>query len=80
MDLYKEMIAEILQKKLLQQICENLNVEHILKMECYRALKEIKECLEDESLDDAGCFMKIEEIVSIFEDMGSDGGSRHDFG
>lgn len=80
MDLYKEMIAEILQKKLLQQICENLNVEHILKMECYRALKEIKECLEDEPLDDAGCFMKIEEIVSIFEDMGSDGGSRHDFG
>lgn len=36
--------------------------------------------LEDESLTDEVCFQKIEEIINIFEEIGSDGGSRHDFG
>ena len=40
----------------------------------FQALKRIKEVLDDEK-----CFWRIEAIVNIFEELGSDGGSRHDF-
>ena len=36
--------------------------------------------LEDDSLEDSECFYRIEEIVCVFEGLGSDCGSRHDFG
>ena len=48
--------------------------------ESYRALQKIKAVLDDDGLDDETCFRKIEEIICIFEELGSDGGSRHDFG
>lgn len=51
-----------------------------MEMRCYEALRKIKNILEDESLTDTVCFQKIEEIIKVFEEIGSDGGSRHDFG
>ena len=57
----------------------SFSVEELLEMRCYEALRKIKAVLEDESLTDAACFQKIEEIINIFEEIGSDGGSRHDF-
>ena len=58
----------------------SFSVEELLEMRCYEALCKIKAVLEDESLTDEVCFQKIEEIINIFEEIGSDGGSRHDFG
>ena len=51
-----------------------------LEGKCYHALKEIQTVLNDDSLDDPECFMRIEQIVEIFERLGSNGGTRHDFG
>lgn len=44
-----------------------------------RALEDIRKVLDDDRLDDSECFWKIEEIVKIYEEIGSNGGSRHDF-
>lgn len=54
--------------------------EKVLQSASYRALKEIREIIRNKEFDDEECFFKIEEIVSVFEKIGSDGGSRHDFG
>lgn len=57
-----------------------MNAKEIVEMECYKALQKIKAIIEDDSLEDTECFMKIEKIVCLFEQIGSNGGSRHDFG
>ena len=46
----------------------------------YEALVKIKKILEEDHLSDQDCFGRIEEIVRVYEELGSDGGSRHDFG
>ena len=51
-----------------------------MELECYKALRKIKAILENDALADSECFQQIEEIVCTFEELGSDGGSRHDFG
>mgnify|MGYP000044556815 FL=1 len=81
MDLYTEMLVEILSKQKIEIHFPELSfsVEELLEMRCYEALRKIKAVLEDESLTDAACFQKIEEMINIFEEIGSDGGSRHDF-
>ena len=82
MDLYQEILTQVLAQETMQITFPNLHIDakEIVEMECYRALLNIKNILEDDSLDDAACFQKIEEIVCTFEDLGSSGGSRHDFG
>jgi len=70
MDLYKE----ILLNKLERINPDEMQLDRIVEMECYKALKKIKAVLEDEA-----CFMKIEQIVCALEEIGSDGGNRHDF-
>ena len=40
----------------------------------------LKAVICDDRLSVSECFMKIEEIISIFETLGSNGGTRHDFG
>ncbi len=82
MELYKEILANILRKEEIQISFPNLKLDaaQIIEFECYKALKTIKAIIEDDSLEDKECFMKIEEIVCTFEAIGSDGGSRHDFG
>lgn len=52
----------------------------LLEQRSYQALCRIQAVLADDSLDDPTCFRKIEELVYIFEEIGSGGGSRHDFG
>ena len=56
-----------------------LDLESVLKAECYKTLTKIKAVLEDDSLDDAACFARIEEIICIFESIDCHFSSRHDF-
>ena len=56
------------------------DIENLFKNECYIVLERIKSILEDDGLDDKECFEKIEKIVCLFEEIGSDCGTRHDFG
>lgn len=78
MGLYKEMLLQILIEKL------NINIEPDIKQmveeRSFAALQKIKTIIDDDSLDDSECFIKIERIIDVFESIGSDGGSRHDFG
>lgn len=46
----------------------------------YQALSAIRLILERDDLEDPGCFRRIEKIVRVFERIGSDCGTRHDFG
>lgn len=82
MDLYKEILAKVLESTEVHIVFPelSLNAAEIVGSECYKALQKIKAIVEDDSLDDKTCFMKIEKIVCVFEELGSDGGSRHDFG
>ena len=80
MDLWQEMLCEMAagggEEVRFPQLSD---VEGLLEKRCYQALSEIKMILDDDSLSDRACFFKIEAIVRVFEEMGSDGGSRHDF-
>lgn len=82
MELYKELLIEVLSKTRSHVTFTNLeiNATEIIQLECYKALKQIKAIIEDDSLEDTECFIKIEEVVRLFESLGSDGGTRHDFG
>ena len=81
MELWGEMLIAILAKETVRiefpQLQEAL--PSIIESNCYQALCRIREILRDDSLEDAECFQKIEEIVCVLEELGSDGGSRHDF-
>ena len=46
----------------------------------YQALNAIRLILERDDLEDPECFRRIEKIARIFERIGSDCGTRHDFG
>ena len=82
MELYQEILSHVLENETVEVTFPNLqiNAVEIVRMRCYRALKEIKAILEDERLDDAACCVKIEEILCVLEGIGSGGGTRHDFG
>ena len=82
MELYKEILAQILSQQNAQIIFPDLHLDaaKIVELECYKALQKIKGIIEDDCLEDEECFKKIEEIVCVFEEMGSSGGGRHDFG
>ena len=82
MELYQEILANILRHEDINITFPNLKVDanRIIENESYRALLAIKQIIENENLSDKECFGKIEEIVSVFEFIGSNAGSRHDFG
>ena len=82
MELYKEILAKVLEQEEVQITFPNLKVDaaDIVEGKCYQALREIKAIIEDDSLTDSECFLKIEAIVCLLEELGSDGGNRHDFG
>lgn len=82
MELYKEILAEVLAHQEIQITFPNLQINptEIVELKSYQALQKIKAVITDDSLSDSECFMKIEEIISIFETLGSNGGTRHDFG
>ncbi len=79
MKLLKEIILKSLESGNVQ-ISLSGDIERLVEMQCYRTLKKIKEIIEDDALDDKECFEKIELIIKEFEAIGSNGGSRHDFG
>ena len=82
MELYKELLLRYLSNQKMEVTFPDLKVDlnKVVEMRCYQALRAIQAVLEDETLDDADCFQKMEQIVEIFADLGSGGGNRHDFG
>lgn len=62
-----------------ERILTPTQAESIIHTRCYQELCSIRNILSDERLDDAACFERIERILEVFEQLGSDGGSRHDF-
>ena len=83
MELYQEILCHVLANEKVQVSFPNLintDVTKIVELECYKALRKIKAILENDTLTDSECFQQIEEIVCTFEELGSDGGSRHNFG
>jgi hypothetical protein len=82
MELYKEILAAVLAREGARVEFPHLALspQELVEGESYRALCRIKAVLEDDGLADPECFQKIEEIVRIFEELGSGGGTRHDFG
>lgn len=83
MELYQEILCHVLANEKVQVSFPELihtDVTKIVELECYKALCKIKAILENDALTDSECFQQIEEIVCTFEELGSNGGSRHDFG
>ncbi len=83
MELYQEILCHVLANEKVQVSFPelvNTDVTKIVELECYEALGKIKAILADDALADSECFQQIEEIVCTFEELGSGGGSRHDFG
>ena len=82
MELYEEILADLLEHKGMRiAICiTKTDISKVVEGVCYQALQKIKTIIEDDSLEDVACFIRIEEIVSTLEEIGTNGGSRHDFG
>lgn len=78
MDLY----AEIINKKIKSgEISITIpSLSETVEQESYLMLKRIKAIIEDEKLTDVECFAQIEKIICLFEKVGSNCGTRHDFG
>ncbi len=72
-----ELYHEILEK--LESHLDYEVTQKTVEMVSYYVLEEIKAVIENDSLDDITCFWRIESIVRILEEIGSNGGSRHDF-
>lgn len=79
MELCKEILIRAFRSDEAQVFFPELQVDaaKIVKMECYRLLREIQAVVEDDSLRDAECFRQIEEIVSVLNEAGIDTGRRH---
>ena len=79
MNLYKDMLVQLLSSHDVIVLFPDFkgNVNELIEMKCFQALRKIKAILEDESLEDADCFMKIEEVLCVLESLGSNGGTRH---
>ena len=82
MKLSVEILAHFLAQEKAQVIFPQLqlNAEKIVEMQCYQTLRKIKDIVRDDTLEDTECFERIERIICALEEIGSDGGTRHDFG
>lgn len=82
MDLYKDILIEVLKKSTVEVRFKNFRFhsDEVVEAECYRALKAIRAILNNDDLDDCECFRRIEMVVCLFEEIGSSGGCRHDWG
>ncbi len=69
MELYKEILINVLEKQKTEVYFPDLKIDakEIVELGCYKALREIKSVLENDSLEDEDCFKRIEQIVCIFE-------------
>lgn len=79
MELKQQLIWDGLEKGELQIVLSE-QAEQWIEGRCYRALQTIRRVLMDDSINDEECFMRIEGILDAFEEIGSNGGTRHDFG
>lgn len=81
MEMYKEILINILRQENIEVSFPNLKIEpeKILSLVCYRALERIKEIIQNDDLDDAECFGKIEEVIQTMECFEINSGNRHDF-
>ena len=79
MELYKEMLAKVLESQTIEVTFPHLQIDasKIIELRAYQALQKIKAIIENDDLSD---FMCIEKIVCLLEDLGTDCGNRHDFG
>ena len=82
MKLDTEILAHLLSQENAQIIFPDLqlNSTELIEMQCYQTLCKIQKIVRDESLDDIECFERIEQTICEFEAIGSDGGTRHNFG
>lgn len=78
MELYHKILAEYFAEY--GNLDEKINAAEIVCDRCYQALRRIKQILEYDSLEDPERFWRIEEIVNTLEELGTDAGTRHDFG
>ena len=69
----------VLCKKMKVIIPEIEELKELFQLECYKALREIKQIIDNQDLSDKDCFSQIEEIVCAFEKIGSYSEGRHDF-
>ncbi|MCL2563822.1 MAG: hypothetical protein FWE08_07290 [Oscillospiraceae bacterium] len=78
MELFKEILINVLQKEEVQVTFPGLTVAmgELIDSQAYEALEKIKAIIQNDSLSE---FMCIEEIVCVLEAYGSSGGNRHDF-
>ena len=69
MELYKEILVNVLQRQQVRVLFPRLKISarEIVGMECYKALRKIRAILADDRLNDAEWFQKIEEIVQVFD-------------
>lgn len=82
MELYQEILTHILSKSEIRVRFSDFHIDanELVEQTCYKLLCRIHDIIRDDSLNDAECFEQIEQIVCLFEQMGSSGGTRHDFG
>ena len=82
MELFKEIFVQALISGDVEVVFKGRDstVTEVIEGQCYQALEKIKAIIQDDNLDDPECFQKIEAIVCTLEEIGSNGGSRHDFG
>lgn len=81
MNFCEEVLVHLLERELRENFPQMLeNAVAQIDSECCTALCKIKKIVADDNLSDQECFMRIEKIICALEDVGSNGGSRHDFG
>ncbi|WP_209344536.1 hypothetical protein [Flavonifractor sp. AGMB03687] len=82
MDLAIQLLSKLLERQQIRVTFPDLTLtaQEMVEASSYQALCQIREILRDDSLSDPECFEKIERIVCLFEQIGSNCGSRHDFG
>ena len=78
-NLYQNVLIKVLSQQDIKVTFENLSIEspnEIVEKASFAALHKIREVLDNDGLQDFEC---VERIIAILEEIGTDGGSRHDF-
>ena len=76
-NLHEELLARQLGMIVLDYFkASQIDYGEIIESRSFQALKRIKAIIENDSFSDFEC---VEEIVNVLDDIGSSGGSRHDF-